>query len=326
MSLAIGGVATTTDRIEWSVKMIRELTPELAEIAKRELNEKPNQIQDNVKHLKDWISKQPHLKARTDDQWLVGMLRGCKYSLERVKRKLDLYYTLRTKAPEVTLRIKPTDVKFLEFFKLGTCVILPKPKDKLMPRVILIRPGAYDPSKDNVADIMCVLYYLVQILIIEDDVATVLGTKIMVDYENVTMNHFMQGTPSMLKKMIAVCQDSMPLRLKGSHHINLPSGIEKIFTLISGLLNEKAKERLKIYKQHEELFQEIPKEIIPQEYGGAGGRISEIIDYWAAKITEYEDWMLQEVQLGTDESKRQGPPPINLDLGMNGSFRQLEID
>lgn len=36
----------------------------------------------------------------------------------------------------------------------------------------------------------------------------------------------------------------MPLRLKGSHHVNLPSGIEKIFSLISGFLSEKSKERV----------------------------------------------------------------------------------
>lgn len=306
--------------------MIRELTPELAKIAKEELNENPNQVKDDIHHLKDWISKQPHLRARTDDQWLVAMLRGCKFSLERVKKKLDLYYTLRTKAPDVTLRIKPTDEDFMEFFILGTCFILPSPKDKLIPRVIVIRAGAYDASKNNVADVMCVLYYLVQILLIEDDIATVLGTKIMVDYENVTMNHFMQATPSMLKKMIAVCQDAMPLRLKGSHHINLPSGIEKIFTLISGLLNEKAKQRLRIHKHQEELLQEIPKEIVPREYGGTGGSVVELIDYWARKIKQYKNWMEQELQLGTDESKRQGPPPINLELGADGSFRQLEID
>lgn len=36
----------------------------------------------------------------------------------------------------------------------------------------------------------------------------------------------------------------MPLRLKGSHHVNLPLGIDKIFSLISGFLNEKGKERV----------------------------------------------------------------------------------
>lgn len=54
-----------------------------------------------------------------DDQWLVAILRGCKFSLERVKAKLDLFYTLRTTAPEVTLCLKPTEPKFLAFLKLG---------------------------------------------------------------------------------------------------------------------------------------------------------------------------------------------------------------
>ena len=45
--------------------MIRELTPELAKIAKKELNENPKQVPSDLQHLKEWISKQPHLKART---------------------------------------------------------------------------------------------------------------------------------------------------------------------------------------------------------------------------------------------------------------------
>lgn len=45
--------------------MIRDLPPDLAKIAKEELNEKPAQTINDVQHLKEWISKQPHLKART---------------------------------------------------------------------------------------------------------------------------------------------------------------------------------------------------------------------------------------------------------------------
>lgn len=46
-------------------KMIRELPPDLAKIAAEELNEKATQTKDDVQHLKEWIAKQPHLKART---------------------------------------------------------------------------------------------------------------------------------------------------------------------------------------------------------------------------------------------------------------------
>lgn len=306
--------------------MIRELTPGLAKIAKEELNEEPKRINDDLQHLKDWITKQPHLKARVDDQWLVGFLRGSKFSLERVKKKLDLYYRLRTTSPDITLRLKPSDSKFIDFLKVGTCLVLPKAKNGLHPRVILLRAGAYDPEKNNVADIMCILYYLVQIVLMEDDAATVIGTKILVDYQGVTMTHFAQASPSLLKKMVAVCQDSMPLRLKGSHHINVPSGVELIFSLISSFLNEKAKERLNIHKNQEDLFKFIPKEIIPAEYGGDGGTVSELIDCWTLKLKEYNSWMRQEEQFGTDESKRAVKLDNNDEFSNQGSFRKLDID
>lgn len=44
---------------------VRPLKPELAEKAKRELNEDPARLSQDIQHLKDWISKQSHLRART---------------------------------------------------------------------------------------------------------------------------------------------------------------------------------------------------------------------------------------------------------------------
>jgi len=35
-----------------------------------------------------------------DAKFLLGFLRGCKYSVEKVKKKLDLTLTLRTALPE----------------------------------------------------------------------------------------------------------------------------------------------------------------------------------------------------------------------------------
>lgn len=46
---------------------VRPLTPELAEKARLELNEDPKRIESDLQHLKEWIAKQPHLRARTGD-------------------------------------------------------------------------------------------------------------------------------------------------------------------------------------------------------------------------------------------------------------------
>jgi len=36
----------------------------------------------------------------SDDQSLMTFLRGCKFSLEKCKRKLDMYFTMRAMVPE----------------------------------------------------------------------------------------------------------------------------------------------------------------------------------------------------------------------------------
>lgn len=45
--------------------LVRPLTPELMQKAVVELNETPKKLEDGIQHLKEWINKQPHLKART---------------------------------------------------------------------------------------------------------------------------------------------------------------------------------------------------------------------------------------------------------------------
>lgn len=43
---------------------VRELGPELAKKAKEELNEDTGRLEKDLKAIKEWISKQPHLNAR----------------------------------------------------------------------------------------------------------------------------------------------------------------------------------------------------------------------------------------------------------------------
>lgn len=44
---------------------IRELSPELANVAKTELNENPAKISEDVDYLRKWLQMQPHIIGRT---------------------------------------------------------------------------------------------------------------------------------------------------------------------------------------------------------------------------------------------------------------------
>jgi dienelactone hydrolase len=44
---------------------IRPLPADLEATARQELNEDPARLEQDLKHLRDWLAKQPHLTART---------------------------------------------------------------------------------------------------------------------------------------------------------------------------------------------------------------------------------------------------------------------
>jgi len=55
----------------------------------------------------------------TDDQFLMTFLRGCKYSIERVKEKLDMFYTLRSAIPELMVDRDPFNQTTAAIIRLG---------------------------------------------------------------------------------------------------------------------------------------------------------------------------------------------------------------
>lgn len=98
---------------------VRPLSPSLAALSAKELNETPERLVSGLQTLREWIRQSPHLHVRTDDQFLVTFLRGCKFSLEKAKQKFDLYYTVRSDMPEVMLNRDPLDEHLQTIIRLG---------------------------------------------------------------------------------------------------------------------------------------------------------------------------------------------------------------
>lgn len=98
---------------------IRTLSIGLAKLATDELHETPDRTQSDINAFRNWISQSPHLKSRTDDQFLIAFLRGCKFSLEKAKQKLDLFYTVRTLAPELIRNRDPMNDHVIGMIRLG---------------------------------------------------------------------------------------------------------------------------------------------------------------------------------------------------------------
>lgn len=188
---------------------IRPLNTSLEVIAREQLHEEPEKIHENLELLKEWIKKSGHLKTRTDDQFLITFLRGCKYSIEQCKKKIDMFYTLRTHMPEIIYDRDPTDERLHEIIKLGVGLPLPDTESPGSPRIMLMRPGAYDANKFSIQDVMKVSTMVNDILMLEDDNTVVAGQIGIIDLQNVTLAHFIQMQPAIVKKMTMMWQEGM---------------------------------------------------------------------------------------------------------------------
>ncbi|XP_073845991.1 retinol-binding protein pinta-like [Musca autumnalis] len=309
---------------------IRPLPEPLQKVAIEELNEDPKRVEADLANFKEWILQQPHLKARMDDQFLIAFLRGCKYSLEKAKVKLDNFYCLREKYPDLLKRPDLEDPKVRELLKLGIILYLPEPLTESGPRLVLVRNGAYDPSKVSFGELAQVRQLISDIVMMEDDFAVVGGLIFVMDFSQVGASHLFQVNPGVMRKVTQYSEQALPLRIKATHFIDTPSGFEPVFNLVKPLLPEKLQNRLYVHgAKREELFKVIPKKFLPKDYGGDNKSIQELIDHWEAKILSYMEFFKEENQYGADETKRIKEETTNqadTSLGLVGSFRKLVVD
>jgi len=97
---------------------IRELVPELADVARTDLNEDAANRDALIVEFRTWINEQNYLKARTDDQFLVAFLRVCKWVLECAKKRIVFFYSYKSKERGL-LKSRLVDDKLLELARSG---------------------------------------------------------------------------------------------------------------------------------------------------------------------------------------------------------------
>ncbi len=158
---------------------------ELTRMAKEELNEDPKRVDKDIKAIREWIKKQPHLAKSAkqgatsttklcklllllllktfllfaDERFLLAMLRGSKFSLEKTKRKIEAWNTIRNLCPEIFDGWDVEDPVNREILSLGLSVVVPG-YDRKGRKVVIQRFNRADPKRftpDQLMKVNCMI-------------------------------------------------------------------------------------------------------------------------------------------------------------------------
>ncbi|CAG0923179.1 unnamed protein product [Notodromas monacha] len=271
-------------------------TEELMKRALSDLKEDPKCRKNDIAAIQQWLKKEPHLKnAPVDDEDMILLfLRGCKFSLEKTKKKLDNYFTMRGALPEFFRNTDPKQPILQEILKLGIYLPLPNVYDHLGRQVLIMRFGNYDPGKYSPEDLTKISYMIFESAFGHDDQGQIMGFAAVADMRGATLAHMVSFSPTVMKKSMTFFQDASPARPKSFIYIHVPSGFETMFNLFKGFMSQKLQSRLNVLGNNvEALYDQVPKDRLPPDLGGTlPMTYQQLTDYWYERVMSKRDLII----------------------------------
>ncbi|CAH2000183.1 unnamed protein product [Acanthoscelides obtectus] len=80
---------------------VEESKEKILQIALKDLGRSENDLQAELDSLKEWFKTQKHLPEIPDDHILINQILSNKFHMEKTKKKIDTYYTIRSILPEI---------------------------------------------------------------------------------------------------------------------------------------------------------------------------------------------------------------------------------
>ncbi|KAJ9598618.1 hypothetical protein L9F63_010708 [Diploptera punctata] len=256
------------------------INDEKKERVRKNLDLDEERIKAAVQGIKDWMELQPHLPKEDDgrlERWLIR----CKNNMEKTKHTLDMYYSLKTQIPELMSNWNVDDTWAQELMNQGFIIPLPKLTDEL-DRITIF--GLYSGVEDfEIYSVCKTLLMSLEIRMCED---YNMKDIIIIDFKNITAKSVLRITLPAMKKFVDCALKGYNMRIRAIHLINSSPITEVLITISKALLKNKLIDRLHVHGSDlTALHKHVPKSLLPKEYGGENGTVTQHDSAWKNKLT-----------------------------------------
>ncbi|KAJ3624282.1 hypothetical protein MTP99_017920 [Tenebrio molitor] len=286
----------------------------------KEFNKTQESVNKDVQIIRKWLQTQPHLPEIMSDIAISKFLMLNKFSIEKTKQKIDMYYTIRSLIPDWYDQCNPKLPCMKAAIDSCYCFLHPAVLEE-SNRVYMFKmkkPNTYSPR-----ELLMLLVQFSELRLAED---YAIHDVWIVDLANFTLNDSLKVTPTIIVKVLTIYEKVFSLRTRTIHVLNTPSYISNILAFLKTLLKPKLFSRIHIHQDAEVLKEIFSDDILPKDYGGSGPTLEQLNGLMKVKLEEFQGRFDQLDQMRVDESLRPERLVNNDILGFYGNFKKLDVD
>ncbi|XP_014253369.1 clavesin-1 isoform X2 [Cimex lectularius] len=269
---------------------------ETLEIAKNELRETPEVVEEALLKLRELLKGEPSLQFRDDDEVLKIFLRPCKFYPESALQLMKKVSDFKVKHAAVIGSVLPDDEKSAMVDHNVVNVLVDR--DQNGRRVLIANLGSLWDTRAINGDQIFKLFYMVHVLAMQEPETLIRGVVVILDFSNMGLKQVAQLTPSFSFRLLSFIQEAMPLRLKQVHIVKQPFIFNAVWKVFQPFVKEKLKTRLYFHGSKMSTLHELMSpEYLPENYGGKLPKIDYTSKDWypaikgtEEKIKEWNSW------------------------------------
>ncbi|XP_055608419.1 clavesin-1-like [Uranotaenia lowii] len=297
-------------------------------VAQDELREEDDIRENALKQFREWIAKHPLIKScRTDAPFLLRFLRTKKFSIPAATEMLEKYLSIRQIYPNWFHKLDINDPDLEAIIDSGYLFALPE-RDERGRKIVFSSAGKFDTSRFTAAQLIRVHSLVVESLLDEEE-SQIAGYVHIIDDSDLSMAFLGIWSFADIKSLAHCVQNSLPMRQKENHFVNLPPFANKLSEFILSVLSDKLKDRVFVHKTMDDLKTKVNPKYLPKEYGGSVP-MADCIAQFKAFVKAKRDQLvaLDDMQIEITKSSAfwQDTTDADIAAGVIGSFRKLEVD
>ncbi|CAH2093980.1 unnamed protein product [Euphydryas editha] len=130
------------------------------------------------------------------------------------------------------------------------------------------------------------------------------------------------------RQCMSITMEGYKMRIKEFHFITPSKAIDTLVTMFKQVLSPKLSQRIHVHKNLDTLYEYVPKEICPKDFGGNEKSIKEPNDNLMDVLTskEFTKYFNESISKKTNEEYRSVYEFNEQCMDMPGSFRRLTLD